>query len=145
MKKVVISILLIAVMVVSAFALVACNTNKDPLVKIIDVRLTEEEYAFAKFFDGWRPERMVKRRGFRYQLLKDREQTFRAFWYTMMLYLREKYGFGITRLERFYALCRARYKEDYDFYLLCTEAGDADCKKRIEATIKEAESLGIEL
>ena len=47
MKKVVISILLIAVMVVSAFALVACNTNKDPLVKIIDVQLTEEEYAFV--------------------------------------------------------------------------------------------------
>ena len=57
----------------------------------------------------------------------------------------DKYGFGITRLERFYALCRARYKEDYDFYLLCTEAGDAVCQQRIGSAIKEVTDLGIEL
>ena len=111
----------------------------------IEVQRIEDEIAFAESFAGWRPERMIKRRGYRYQLLKERERTFRSFWYTMILYLRDKYGFGITRLERFYALCRARYKEDYDFYLLCTEAGDAECQRRIEGAIKEAEDLGIEL
>lgn len=108
----------------------------------VDVERAEDEYAFAEFFGGWRPERMVSRRAFRYQLLKDREKTFRSFWYTMMLYLHEKYGFGKMRLERFYTLCRARYKEDYDFYLLCS---DTECMKRIKAVVKEAEDLGIEL
>jgi hypothetical protein len=110
-----------------------------------DVGRIEDEYAFAEFFAGWRPGGMVTRRAFRYQHLKDREQTFRAFWYTMMLYLHEKYGFGKTRLERFYALCRARYKEDYDFYLLCTAEGDTAIQKRTRAVIKEATDLGIEL
>lgn len=111
----------------------------------VDVGRVEVEYAFTEHFDGWKPERMLKRRGYRYQFLSDREQTFRAIWYTMMLYLHEKYGYGKTRLERFYALCRTRYKEDYDFYLLCTEAGDAMCQKRIGSAIKEATDLGIEL
>ena len=47
MKKVAISVLLILVMVVGTFALVACNKNTDPLVKIVNVQLTEEEYAFV--------------------------------------------------------------------------------------------------
>ena len=111
----------------------------------IDTQRLEDEFAFAEHFAGWRPERMIKRRGYRYQLLTERERTFRSFWYTMILYLRDKYGFGITRLERFYALCRTRYKEDYDFYLLCTEAGDAVCQQRIGSAIKEATDLGIEL
>ena len=111
----------------------------------LQIQRIEDEYAFAESFPGWRPERMIKRRGYRNQLLAERERTFRSFWYTMILYLREKYGFGIMRLERFYELCRERYKKDYDFYLLCTEAGDAECQKRINAAIKEAEDLGIEL
>lgn len=47
MKKILVSVLLIAVLVVGAFALVGCNKNADPLVKVIDVKLTEEEYAFV--------------------------------------------------------------------------------------------------
>ena len=111
----------------------------------VNIQRIEDEYAFAEQFAGWRPERMVKRRGYRRRLLMERERTFRSFWYTMMLYLHDKYGYGKSRLERFYALCRTRYKEDYDFYLLCTEVGDAVCQQRIGSAIKEATDLGIEL
>lgn len=45
MKKIIISVLLIAVIVVGALSLVGCN--KKPLVKVIDVQLTDEEYAFV--------------------------------------------------------------------------------------------------
>ena len=45
MKKAIIIVLAVAVLVTSCLALVACN--KGDQVKVIDIKLTEEEYAFA--------------------------------------------------------------------------------------------------
>ena len=46
MKKI-ISLALALVMLVCCFAFVACNGDDEPKVKIIDVQLTQEEYAFV--------------------------------------------------------------------------------------------------
>lgn len=116
-------------------------------VKALDVQAEkiEADYAFAEFFTGWKPQHMKERRAWRYKLLSEREMTFRAFWYLMMLYLHEKYGFGKTRLNKFYEICRRWYKTDFDLYLKCTVPDDERCRKMIRRVIEEAESLGVTL
>ena len=53
MKKILVSVLLIAVLVVGAFALVGCQKGEsEPVVKLISVPLTEEQYAFAMKLDN---------------------------------------------------------------------------------------------
>ena len=46
MKKAIILVIAVALLVTSCFALAACN-NDEAVVKVIDIKLTEEEYAFA--------------------------------------------------------------------------------------------------
>ena len=47
MKKIISLFLALTLCLCSAFALASCNTTTDPVVKLVDIKLTDEDYAFV--------------------------------------------------------------------------------------------------
>ena len=111
----------------------------------IDVGQIEARYPIRKEFIKWRSPASREQRAYRAQVLQNHEEMHRAFWYAMILYLWEEYGWGKTRLTRFYEDVREAYDVMCQLYLLCLTDTDEEAKMLMKQGIGTIKEIGVEL
>lgn len=97
------------------------------------------------FLKSWHPANMHGKHKHRLDFLNSVELVTQAYHAMILLWFREKRGYGALRLSVLYRTLRADYNLFASEYLRCNSAGDANIQKMLSERQKKIETIGLEL
>lgn len=114
-------------------------------VKALNVPIEEIEdrYALKEEFSEWRNKNDRLKRSVRWEDTQRMTRMVRSYWYSMIMHLWHRYGWGEKRLTRFYTMVHVRYTYAMDQYLECRASSDSMSDGYIKETIRQVTDLGV--